>query len=113
MHMSNVAITATQGNIVTQADCDGVVNAANELLIAGGGVCGAIHAAAGPKLEPYIKPFATLGLGDAIASPGLEMKARLIIHVHVPSYCENYNPPGSLLRVVYWSCLQTHSNDSK
>ena len=40
--MSKVAITATHGNIVEQPDCDGVVNAANEYLIAGGGVCGAV-----------------------------------------------------------------------
>jgi O-acetyl-ADP-ribose deacetylase (regulator of RNase III) len=98
--MSKVAITATQGNIVAQVDCDGVVNAANELLIAGAGVCDAIHAAAGPKLEPYIKHFAPLQLGDTIASPGFEMKARLIIHVRGPRYFEDDDPPGNLAKAV-------------
>jgi O-acetyl-ADP-ribose deacetylase (regulator of RNase III) len=37
-----------QGNIVAQADCDGIVNAPNEWPIAGGGACSAIYAAADP-----------------------------------------------------------------
>ena len=98
--MNKVAITATQGNIVAQPDCDGAVNAANEYLIAGGGVCGAIHAAAGPKLEPYMRQFVPLGLGDAIASPGFDLKARLIIHVRSPKYLEDDDPRGNLAKAV-------------
>ena len=98
--MIKVAITATQGNIVAQPDCDGVVNAANEYLIAGGGVCGAIHAAAGPKLELCTRQFTPLGIGEAIASPGFDMKARLIIHVRGPKYLEDDYPPENLAKAV-------------
>ena len=59
-------INIVQGNITQQFDCDGVVNSANEYLIAGSGVCGAIHKAAGRELETYCKTFAPLGLGEAL-----------------------------------------------
>lgn len=53
-----------------QLDCDAIVNSANEYLIAGGGVCGAIYRAAGRELEPYTKRLAPLGLGESVISPG-------------------------------------------
>jgi len=54
---------------VRQFDCDAIVNSANEYLIAGGGVCGAIYRAAGRELEPYTKRLAPLGLGESVISP--------------------------------------------
>lgn len=61
---TTVQVTVVLGDILEQADCDGLVNSANAYLIAGGGVCGAIYKAAGPELERYTRPLAPLGLGD-------------------------------------------------
>lgn len=88
------------GDIVRQADCDGIVNSANEYLIAGGGVCGAIHAAAGPSLEVWAKRFAPLGLGEAIATPGFDMSCRHIVHVRGPRYHQDPDPAENLARAL-------------
>lgn len=92
-------VTVVLGNILKQTDCDGLVNSANAYLIAGGGVCGAIYKAAGPELERYTRPLAPLGLGEAIASPGFEITAKLF-HTHGPKYHEDPNPPANLARAL-------------
>ena len=75
------------------------VNSANAYLIAGGGVCGAIYKAAGPELERYTRPFAPLGLGEAIASPGFNIPAKLF-HTRGPKYHEDADPPANLARAL-------------
>ena len=98
MTMAN--ITVVKGNIVRQADCDGVVNSANPNLRAGSGVCGAIYAAAGARLEPYSSQFAPLQIGEALATPAFDMGCRYIIHTRGPKYYEDVDPPGSLEKAM-------------
>jgi len=93
-------VSIVQGNIITQSDCDGIVNAANEYLIAGGGVCGAIYKAAGPELEPFTKKLAPLRLGCAVASPGFNLSARWIIHTRGPKFHEDPDPPQNLAKAL-------------
>ena len=93
-------LSVVQGNIVAQRDCDGVVNSANQYLIAGGGVCGAIYRAAGPELEPFTKRLAPLGLGCAVASPGFTLGARWIIHTRGPKFHEDPDPPQNLAKAL-------------
>jgi O-acetyl-ADP-ribose deacetylase (regulator of RNase III) len=99
--MTGTVITVVTGNIVGQPDCDGVVNAANASLMAGSGVCGAIHAAAGPRLEPFARRFAPLRVGDALATPGFDLPGcRLIIHTVGPKYFDDPDPPIHLARAI-------------
>ena len=97
---SRAQITVVQGDIVRQFDCEAIVNSANEYLIAGGGVCGAIYRAAGRELEPYTKRLAPLGLGESVISPGFELTARWIIHTRGPKYHTDPDPPRHLAQAL-------------
>lgn len=98
--MENTKVAAILGNIVKQPDCDGIVNAANRNLRAGSGVCGAIYAAAGPRLEPYSSQFAPVEIGEAIATPAFDLGCRYIIHVVGPKYLFDADPAQYLAAAI-------------
>jgi O-acetyl-ADP-ribose deacetylase (regulator of RNase III) len=77
------ALEAVQGDI-TQEPVDAIVNAANSSLARGGGVCGAIFAAAGPEVDGACAELGGCPTGDAKASPGFRLPARWIIHAVGP-----------------------------
>jgi O-acetyl-ADP-ribose deacetylase (regulator of RNase III) len=72
-----------QGDI-TGLDVDAIVNAANEALAPGGGVCGAIHRAAGPELAAECRQVGSCPTGDARITGGHRLKARHVIHAVGP-----------------------------
>jgi O-acetyl-ADP-ribose deacetylase (regulator of RNase III) len=76
-------LIAEKGDI-TRADVDAIVNAANIHLAEGGGVCGAIFAAAGRGLSEACAPLAPCPTGEARITPGFALKARWIIHAVGP-----------------------------
>lgn len=80
------------GNIVKQPDVEAIVNSANANLRMGSGVAGAIHTAAGLKLEEYCRPFAPLELGAALITPGFQLPNHWIIHVRAAHYINNTEP---------------------
>ena len=72
---------------ITDLDTDAVVNAANEGLWAGSGVCGAIFAAAGYReLEEACKKIGGCETGSAVITPGFRLKAKYIIHAVGPRW---------------------------
>ena len=95
-------IEAVLGDITTQ-DVDVVVNAANSSLLGGGGVDGAIHAAAGPELLAACREVRRtelpdgLPVGDVVATPGFRLPARWVIHTVGPEPCTAARPTPLLL----------------
>jgi O-acetyl-ADP-ribose deacetylase (regulator of RNase III) len=74
------------GNIASQPDCDAIVNAANERMRAGSGVCGAIHDAAGPDLEKCSSQLAPLAVSEAKITPAFNLPNKWVIHARGPHY---------------------------
>lgn len=72
-------ITFAEGDI-TQADVDGIVNAANTDLILGAGVAGAIRRAGGPSIQQECNRIGPIPLGEAAVTGGGNLKARWVIH---------------------------------
>ena len=69
---------------ITSLHVDAIVNAANTGLHAGGGVCGAIHRAAGPELEAACRRLGGCAPGEAKLTPGFQLPARFVIHAVGP-----------------------------
>ncbi len=76
-------ISTWKGDITTFA-ADAIVNAANSELAPGGGVCGAIHRAAGPALATACRQIGPCPTGSARATPGFALPARHVIHAVGP-----------------------------
>ena len=94
------ALEAVQGDI-TREDVDAIVNAANSGLARGGGVCGAIFAAAGPELDAACAALSGCPTGDAKATPGFRLPARWIIHAVGPVWHGGDTGEPDLLASAY------------
>ena len=88
------------GDITTRSD-DAIVNAANSSLRAGGGVCGAIHRAAGPELDAACLLLGGCPTGGAVLTPGFKLPARHVIHAVGPSWMDGQRNEPQLLELCY------------
>lgn len=105
--MSNIEI---QVGDITTADTDAIVNAANPKMLGGGGVDGAIHKAAGPKLlEECRKVKSVNGIrcpfGESRITPACNLRSKFVIHTVGPIYRNEKDPP-SVLRSAYKSACE-------
>ena len=94
-------------NDITHMQVDAIVNAANVRLAPGGGVCGAIFAAAGrEKLERACRSIGHCGVGQAVITSGFDLPAKYIIHTVGPVWQGGSQGEAELLRCCYLQSLR-------
>ena len=103
-------IKIIQGDITTLA-VDAIVNAANQVMLGGGGVDGAIHAAAGEELfkaclkVPEVRPGVRCPTGEARITSGFKLPAKFVIHTVGPVYRDGQHGEPEKLAACYRNSL--------
>lgn len=102
--LQKITIEVAQGDISKQSDLEAVVNAANAELAPGGGVAGAIHSAAGPKLYKECQALAPIKPGEAVITKAYNLPNKYVIHVLGPVYGKD-KPEDRYLSSCYREAL--------
>jgi O-acetyl-ADP-ribose deacetylase (regulator of RNase III) len=106
IEINNSFLEITQGDI-TEQEVEAIVNAANERLIPGGGVDGAIHRKGGPAiLEELRAKYTHCPTGEAVVTGAGNLKAKYVIHAVGPIYKDGKRGEAELLSRAYRSALE-------
>jgi O-acetyl-ADP-ribose deacetylase (regulator of RNase III) len=109
--LTDTCVLILQRGDLTGAQVDAIVNAANQRMLGGGGVDGAIHRAAGPELlqacqaVPEVRPGVRCPTGEARITAGFRLRAAHVIHTVGPVY-KSDEVSAPLLRAAYRNSLR-------
>jgi O-acetyl-ADP-ribose deacetylase (regulator of RNase III) len=88
---------------ITKIETQAMVNSANPSLLAGGGVCGAIHRVAGPQLKVACRAIGKIVAGEAVLTRAFDLPAEFVIHAVAPRFFDGERHEAATLKQTYIS----------